>query len=290
MPFDQFVIEQIAGDLLPDATQDQYVATGFLRNSMINEEGGIDPEQFRMEAMFDRMDAIGKSVLGLTIQCSQCHSHKFDPLTQQDYYGMFAFLNNTHDAIVPVYTDEESQRCDQIRAQVARIEQRLKSSMTDWPERMRDWEASSQKLLHPWQILPPTSLPYEGQKFRPLDDHSILSESYAPKSSAPSIEAQTDAQDITGFQLELLTHPKLPRGGPGRSVRGSAALSEMTIHVAPSDNPSKREKVKLVSATADVNPREAPQPEYLRDVQAKEGDKRTTGPIALAIDGDAKTA
>ncbi len=80
LPYDQFIIEQLAGDQLPAATQDQVVATGFLRNSMLNEEGGIDPEQFRMEAMFDRMDALGKSVLGLTIQCCQCHNHKFDPL------------------------------------------------------------------------------------------------------------------------------------------------------------------------------------------------------------------
>src|SRR5262249_53173743 len=93
LPYNQFIIEQIAGDLLPQATQDQIVATGFLRNSMINEEGGVDPEQFRMEAMFDRMDAIGKSILGITIQCAQCHNHKYDPLTQEEYYRMFAFLN-----------------------------------------------------------------------------------------------------------------------------------------------------------------------------------------------------
>ena len=79
LPYNQFIIDQIAGDLLPHATQDQIVATGFLRNSMINEEGGVDPEQFRMEAMFDRMDAIGKGILGITIQCAQCHNHKFDP-------------------------------------------------------------------------------------------------------------------------------------------------------------------------------------------------------------------
>src|SRR5204863_8616876 len=74
LPYDRFILEQIAGDMLPGATQDQIVATGFLRNSMINEEGGIDPEQFRMEAMYDRMDAVGKSVLGLTVQCAQCHN------------------------------------------------------------------------------------------------------------------------------------------------------------------------------------------------------------------------
>src|SRR3984957_8005347 len=80
LPYDQFIIEQIAGDQLPHPTQDQIVAAGFLRNSMINEEGGIDPEQFRMDQMFDRMDAIGKAMLGLTINCAQCHNHKFDPL------------------------------------------------------------------------------------------------------------------------------------------------------------------------------------------------------------------
>ena len=69
---------------------------------MVNEEGGIDPEQFRMEAMFDRMDAIGKSMLGLTIQCCQCHNHKYDPLTQEEYYRMFAFLNNSNEANIAV--------------------------------------------------------------------------------------------------------------------------------------------------------------------------------------------
>ncbi len=126
LPYDQFIIEQIAGDLLPDATQDQIVATGFLRNSMINEEGGVDPEQFRMEAMFDRMDAIGKGILGLTIQCAQCHNHKYDPLTQEEYYRMFAFLNNDHEANIAVYTpDEQRKRADVFR-QIREIEDGLR--------------------------------------------------------------------------------------------------------------------------------------------------------------------
>src|SRR6202030_3974112 len=110
LPYNQFIVEQLAGDLLPNATQDQIVATGFLRNSMINEEGGVDPEQFRMEAMFDRMEAIGKGMLGVTIQCAQCHNHKFDPLTQEEYYRMFAFLNNTSESNVSVYTPEEQRK------------------------------------------------------------------------------------------------------------------------------------------------------------------------------------
>ena len=104
MPYDQFIVEQIAGDLLPEQTQSERIATGFMRNSMTNREGGIDPEQFRMEAMFDRMDAIGKSILGLTVQCAQCHTHKYDPLTHTDYYRMFALLNNCDEAEISVYT------------------------------------------------------------------------------------------------------------------------------------------------------------------------------------------
>src|SRR3989454_5394213 len=84
LPFDQFTIEQLAGDLLPNSTLDQRVATGFLRNSMLNQEGGIEPEQFRVEALIDRMDTLGKAFLGLTINCCQCHNHKYDPFAQKE--------------------------------------------------------------------------------------------------------------------------------------------------------------------------------------------------------------
>ncbi|HRP04438.1 MAG TPA: PSD1 and planctomycete cytochrome C domain-containing protein [Opitutaceae bacterium] len=97
MPFDEFVIEQLAGDLLPDATIEQRVATGFNRNTQINQEGGIDPEQFRTESVIDRVNTYGTAFLGLTVSCAQCHDHKFDPLTQKEYYQLFAFFNNSPD-------------------------------------------------------------------------------------------------------------------------------------------------------------------------------------------------
>src|SRR6478672_5089172 len=128
LPYNEFIIDQIAGDLLPHPTQDQMVATGFLRNSMINEEGGIDPEQFRMEAMYDRMDAIGKGILGLTIQCAQCHSHKYDPLTQSEYYQMFAFLNNCHEAQITVYTPQQQEEWKKTEAVIDEIENRLRAA------------------------------------------------------------------------------------------------------------------------------------------------------------------
>ncbi|MFM8702538.1 MAG: DUF1549 domain-containing protein, partial [Planctomycetia bacterium] len=136
LPFDQFVIEQIAGDLLPNATQDQIVATGFLRNSMLNEEGAIIPEEFRMIEMFDRIDCVGKSVLGLTTQCAQCHTHKFDPLSHDEYYGMFAFLNDTYEARSYVYTPEQLKDLAAMRAEIAAAEEELRRSQPQWQTEM----------------------------------------------------------------------------------------------------------------------------------------------------------
>src|SRR5438093_3766376 len=139
LPYDQFIIEQIAGDLLPHATQEQIVATGYLRNSMINEEGGVDPEQFRMEAMFDRMDAIGKGILGLTIQCAQCHNHKYDPTSQEDYYRLFAFLNNDDEPSRVVYDPDQQRKVADVRRQIGEVEAHIRESAPDWRERMDRW-------------------------------------------------------------------------------------------------------------------------------------------------------
>ena len=101
---------------------------------MINEEGGIDPEQFRMEAMFDRMDCVGKAILGLTIQCGQCHDHKYDPLTQEDYYRMFAFLNNAHEASSRgLLRPAERRKIAEIDRKTGEIEDLIKHQNPDWP-------------------------------------------------------------------------------------------------------------------------------------------------------------
>jgi Protein of unknown function (DUF1549)/Planctomycete cytochrome C len=155
LPYNEFVVDQIAGDLLPHPTQDQNVATGFLRNSMINEEGGIDPEQFRMEAMYDRMDAIGKGILGLTIQCAQCHSHKYDPLTQTEYYEMFAFLNNCHEAQITVYTPAQQAEWTATKGVIRAIEDRLRAANPDWPQRMAAWEESVRNNQPTWTVVRP---------------------------------------------------------------------------------------------------------------------------------------
>lgn len=97
LPFDQFAIEQIAGDLLQEATIEQKIATGFNRNTQINQEGGIDPEQFRVESVMDRVNTFGTAFLGLTVACAQCHDHKFDPISQKEYYQLYAFFNSSEE-------------------------------------------------------------------------------------------------------------------------------------------------------------------------------------------------
>jgi hypothetical protein len=126
MPFDRFVIEQIAGDLLPGATQDQIVATGFHRNTPINEEGGIDLEQFRVDSIYDRLNTTGAALLGLTVGCAQCHDHKFDPLKQREYYELFAFLNNDDEPTLELGTPQQSALKKKIRAERAKLEKEFK--------------------------------------------------------------------------------------------------------------------------------------------------------------------
>jgi mono/diheme cytochrome c family protein len=127
LPFDQFTIEQIAGDMLPGATTEQRVATGFHRNTQINEEGGIDLEQFRVESIIDRVNTTGAVFLGLTIGCCQCHDHKFDPFTQRDYYRMFAFLNNADEPTLEMATPEQLATRKKVRGRLAEVQRILKT-------------------------------------------------------------------------------------------------------------------------------------------------------------------
>jgi hypothetical protein len=139
-PFDQFSIEQLAGDLLPSATVDQRIATGFHRNTQINQEGGIDVEQFRVESIVDRVNTTGSVFLGLTIGCCQCHDHKFDPIAQREYYQLFAFFNNADEPTIELPTPEQERQRKTVRAKIAELEKKLKQLDATTPERLAEWE------------------------------------------------------------------------------------------------------------------------------------------------------
>jgi hypothetical protein len=292
LPFDRFVIEQIAGDLLPGATQDQHVATGYLRNSMLNEEGGVDPEQFRMEAMFDRIDALGKGVLGLTIQCAQCHDHKFDPLSQEEYYRMFAFLNNDHEASRVAYTPEEKRLIANLRRQIGELEDRLRHQHPDWSERMGAWESGIQANPTGWTVVHSVNAGDHGERFYYDSDGSIRAASYAPTQWTARFRGTNHLASISAFRFEHLIDPNLPCNGPGRSIKGMAALSEFKVTARDLGNPSNKVEVKFVRATADFANAEKPlEPEFQSERRKREGgDKRTYGPVEHAIDGNADTA
>ncbi|MDB5345191.1 MAG: Protein of unknown function (DUF1553)/Protein of unknown function (DUF1549)/Planctomycete [Schlesneria sp.] len=290
LPYNQFVIEQFAGDLLPNATQDQIVATGFLRNSMLNEEGGVDPEQFRMDAMFDRIDAVGKTFLGLTIQCAQCHTHKYDPITHEEYYRLFAFLNNDHESQRVVYATDEQARRFELRQKINDLESDLKRQAVDWRERMAAWEDSIANDQPEWIPLQLENTGDNGQRYIDMGDHSILAQGYAPTKYTTSLRGTTEVQNITAFRLELLNDANLPCNGPGRSFMGTCALTEFSAEAEPvvkTEGGPKKEKLKITAVSADYsNPERDLEPNFYD----KTDKKRVTGPIEYAIDGKDETA
>ena len=289
LPYDDFIIQQLAGDLLPDAGQDQIVATGFLRNSMINAEGGIDPEQFRMEALFDRMDAIGKGILGITIQCAQCHDHKYDPLKQEEYYRLFAFLNNTHEANLAVYTPAEQMKRSEVFRRIREVEENLKHTHPDWKQKMARWEDRVRDEQPNWTVLRPTveDISSGGQKYLPQADGSFLAQGYAPTKHRVKMTVETELRSLTAFRLELMNDPNLPLGGPGRSLKGTGVLTEFEVEAGATGSPEQLEKVEIAGATADIALPESPLEAMFDD---KSDQLRVTGPIEFAIDGDEKTA
>jgi hypothetical protein len=289
LPYDQFLVEQLAGDLLPNHTQDQLIASGFLRNSMINEEGAIVAEQFRNDELFDRLDAVGKAVFGLTIQCAQCHTHKFDPLTQTEYYGLFAFFNDTYEATSWVYTAEQQKQITDIRAKLAAVDAKIKTARSEWEKELTAW-AAKRAEGPAWTPIKATELASSSGLNHPTQeaDGSILTLGHCTSRSDIFAICEPDTKGVTGIRFEALTHGDLRFGGPGRSRLGTWALTELEVF-AQKPGEKKWEKLKLVDATADWGEAE----HKLEDEWASAADKekkRTVGGANFAIDGSDLTA
>src|SRR5579883_854364 len=168
-PFDQFAIEQLAGDLLPKQAMEQCIATGFHRNTQKNEEGGIDEEQFRIESIIDRVNTTGTVFLGLTIGCCQCHDHKFDPLTQRDYYQLFAFFNSCDEPIMELPAPEQLRKREEVRERIALVEKQLRTLDTATPERVAAWEGSlspRSRAMLPGKVQAILAIAPNGRDFR----------------------------------------------------------------------------------------------------------------------------
>jgi hypothetical protein len=243
MPFDRFTIEQLAGDLLPDPSKPQLVATGFHRNTLINQEGGTDNEQFRNEEVVDRVNTTGAVWLGLTLGCAQCHSHKFDPVSQKEFYQFFAFFNHTADVnnvgpTVDVSEGEllQSNSSPQLQAELDDAKSALADLTKAKSNRQAEWVktiqvSGTQQPAAEWKLLIATELHAEGgAKLRTLDDQSILAAQGAPMETYTVTFPPTDTP-IAALRLRVLTHDSLPKSGPGRASNGNFVLSRVEVLV-----------------------------------------------------------
>lgn len=253
LPYDQFVIQQLGGDLMPGADTDHIVATGFLRNSMLNQEGGIEPEQFRVEALVDRVDAVGKAFLGLTLNCAQCHNHKYDPFSQKEYYQLFAFLNNDDEAYAEVPTPEQKKSREQVLLQVRKVLDEGIAQTTNLSERIAAW---AKELPNPtnadWIVLEPKDWESFATKFEKQEDGSLLGGGDLEPGDGLRIVVETQLTNITGFRLEALTNGNLVYGGPGLLGRGSVFLREFTVEATSLTEPAQTNVVKFKRAVADM--------------------------------------
>ena len=249
MPFDQFTIEQIAGDMLPNATIDQLIASGFHRNAMTNEEGGVDPEESRYEMLVDRVNTTSTVWLGTTLGCAQCHNHKYDPFTQKDYYRMMAFFQNSDfdartfgdgtryfEATIDVPTPEQEAKRKTIQEEIDKLQAALKAdtpalarAQTAWEQEMK-LEASTA-----WHVLTAKRVTADrAVVLTPQNDGSILASGPNPGETVYTVETSTLLPSITAIRLEALPHSSLPKGGPGRDPYGNFQINGIEIEAGGS--------------------------------------------------------
>ena len=268
-PFDRFVIEQLAGDLMPDATLETRVATGFCRNHPITDEGGAIDAEYLVEYAADRVETLSTALLGLTMQCSRCHDHKYDPIEMEDYYGLFSFFNNIteqglanngqgmRDKAFPPFvaapTDEqraEQQRLktalEQARAEVERPIPGLAEQQAAWEAGLRDqfgvrWVDAA--------VIGATST--GGATLEVMDDDSIYASGENPDTDRHAITLRTDATALRLLRLDVLNDERLFEGRAGRAHNGNAVISGIDVEAVSVVDPTQRASVALSYAWAD---------------------------------------
>ncbi len=241
VPFDQFTTEQLAGDLLDEPTLDQLVATGFHRNTLINSEGGTKADQFRDEQVKDRVDTTGLVWLGLTVGCAKCHSHKYDPISQTEYYQIYSFFNSTADSnstspTIQAPSSQQQQMLARLDQQIAALRGRLEGDAKR-EQRQSAWEAelveTAQRLESDasaesveWTVLELDGQSDNDATFTRLDDNSLLVSGNDVARDWYKLTARSPLTSIRSVRVEALRHESLPLGGPGRAGNGNFVLSE----------------------------------------------------------------
>jgi len=268
MPFDQFTVEQLAGDLLPNATDMQRLATAFHRQTLTNTEGGTDKEQFRVEACFDRVETTGTVWLGLTLTCARCHSHKYDSISQREYYRLFAFFNNGDETNTDVPISDEalakyeadhaawSEKLKTLQSQFNAEKSKLAPAFADWETAFRSELAAADSQPVEWQVLTFDSLQATSKaKFVRQDDGSYLVEGKTPDKDKYTLELQlpefNPRAPVSGLKIETIPDERLPSKGAGRMQNGNFVLSDLRVYAGEVEKLTGKNAVTLGSATAD---------------------------------------
>ncbi len=239
LPFDTFTIHQLAGDLLPEPTVDQLLATAFHRNTKTNTEGGTDDEEFRVEAVKDRTNTTFQVWMGLTMGCAQCHNHKFDPIAQREYYQAFALFNQTEDTDQPddrprleTPTAEQSALLAALDARREKLERQLDD--IDLSDGRRRWERQQLDGASRWQIWHANGETESETEIQTEEDGTLVAHGPAGDRDTYRLRGTTGFERVTALRLETLPDTTLPGGGPGRSPgNGNFVLSEIRVHAVP---------------------------------------------------------
>ena len=250
LPYDRFTVEQIAGDLLTEPADSQVLATAFHRNTLSNSEGGTSDEEFRTIAVKDRISTTVNVWMGLTMRCAECHTHKYDPISQTEYYQFLAFFNQTEDsdrndehptlAVHPLGREFEAAATDK---KIAALKLR--------------WTAAPPV----WQVLKPMdTASRNGSEFQVLDDHSILAVGEVPNEDEYSFSFKLPAIPVSGLRLELIPDPS-HGGNVGRSLNGSILISQIRATTKGGDQSNEHE---FVDATADHSQKNHPVKHLIR--------------------------
>jgi hypothetical protein len=242
VPYDQFTLEQLAGDLLPNATTEQIAATAFHRNTMTQTEGGTDDEEYRVAAVKDRVATTMQVWMGLTAGCAQCHSHKFDPISQKEYYQLFAVFNQTEDADredeaprLPLSTKAEGERKTAIQSEIAALEKQLEATSPELEAEQHGWEERMSRPIA-WQAPKPASIKSSAtppSEWSVQPDGSVLARGASPDKDTVTVNFAGPLKGLTALRIEALPDDSLPAKGPGRASQGNAVLSELQARLVP---------------------------------------------------------
>jgi len=305
-PYDQFTIEQLAGDLLPDATTEQKVGSGYVRANMSTGEGGAIEQEYQCKYTFDRVETTGTIWLGLTLTCARCHTHKYDPITHREYYGLYSFFNSINESImdgnkpnpdpfIKLPTPDQSKRQGELKRHMAEGQKKIDAPVPELDTAQAAWESKwHEKLSKGWTTLLPmnvVSTVSNGATFRVLENASVLAEGNNPESDVYEVVVPfKEAASIAALRLEALPHDSLPEKGSSRAADGVFRLSEFEAEIVTPTKPAKdwKEGEKPTEAK-DAKKEEAPKPKKLKFTQAVASAAASTREIDKAIDGKADT-